>query len=501
MKINLNHTDMKLNIKNMKSTGLFGAFCCTILFFASCSSEQITDDNGNNIQTESGLKLNISKSVFLDTETTESRVTNEGLNTTFSEGDVIGVLVTHNKKNLNLPYKYENGTWTFDSSKGKEFFIKTQAGSLDYVIYYPYSAAADGKTTKDELLEAMPIKEDQSTEENYLASDVLYSEVSTEGTTIVTQLQHARALFSYVSKAKSQTTLSEEIEFDLPELDIQFFDNNDKELKVYKTSEGEYRYIIPASVQGNSISWIYNYKEKVYGDVKDLSQLQENNKYSRIEYVNIGVYDESKAKVGDFYCSSSDNKGYLLPKEYDIAASGHKCIGIVFHVGAGDGDNQNDYSSTKIAENGIKGYVVALNDAGNLQWAKSNEIGINAITEKDRTKWNAFKDLSIVKGQTLDNFPAFSNCVNFSVSSTVESSGWYLPSYAQLDEIFKSKNILKETINKLSDSQFFKEDWYWSSTQSSNANQQALMYYMKDNGGSYDWDKMYGYNVRPVLTF
>ena len=136
----------------MKSTGLFGAFCCAMTLFVSCSSEQIIDGNGNDMHTEGRLILNISKSVFLDTATSESRVTNEGLNTSFNEGDVIGVLVTHNGEKLNLPYKYENGTWTFDRSKDKDFFIKTQAGNLDYIIYYPYSAVADGKTTKADCL-------------------------------------------------------------------------------------------------------------------------------------------------------------------------------------------------------------------------------------------------------------------------------------------------------------------------------------------------------------
>lgn len=493
---------MKLNIKNMKSTGLFGAFCCTIMFFASCSSEQITDDNGNNIQTEGGLKLNISKSVFLDTETTESRVTNEGLNTTFSEGDVIGVLVNHKGEKLNLPYKYENGTWTFDLSKGKEFFIKTQAGSLDYVIYYPYSAAADGKTTKDELLEAMPIKEDQSTEENYLASDVLYSEVSVEGTTVEAQLKHARALFSYViSKAKWQTTLSDEIELDLPELDIQFFDNNDKELKMYKTSQGEYRYIVPAGSQGNSISWIYNYKEKLYGDVKDLSQAQENNKYSRIESVDLGIYDESKAKVGDFYCASSENKGYLLPKEYDIAASSHKCIGIVFHIGAGNGDNQSDYSGTDIYTNGIKGYVVALNDAGNTGWATTEEHALNAITDSDEHKWNGFSNTNIIKNKGTDNYPAFKLCTEFVTDSGDDNSGWYLPSIAQLGKVRDNVNIIRNSFYAIQGAGCIDDttsSYYWSSTQKNGENKQAVFLW----GPYYSaWDKIYGAKVRPVLTF
>ena len=515
---------MKLNIKNMKSTGLFGTFCCAMTLFVSCSSEQIIDGNNNGIQTEGGLKLNISKSVFLDTETPESRVANEGLNTTFSEGDVIGVLVTHNGEKLNLPYKYENGTWTFDNSKGKDFFIKTQTGELDYIIYYPYSASADGKTTKTELLEALPVKEDQSTEENYVASDVLFAECATEGTAITAQLQHARALFSYVSKAKLQTTLSEEIEYNLLELDIQFFDNNDNELKMYKTLQGEYRYIVPAGAQGNSISWIYNYEGKLYGDVKDLSQAKENNKYSMIESVNLGVYDESKAQVGDFYCSSSDNNGYLLPKGYDIASSIHKCIGIVFHIGAGNGDSQNDYSGTEIAANGIKGYVVALNDAHEASgiWGPRTFVSGIESSETYAYSYVGYKNSNIVKnlpayadaevGNSMKSNThwAFKAAIEYPVIAPESTSGWYLPSIGQLTDISKVSDLEKNL--SVAGGKGFKTDLqpnvygavggYWSSSEMKGSD--AWYFCFKDNTQK-AWSKSQDYAapsyVRSVLTF
>ena len=515
---------MKLNIKNMKSTWLFGAFCCAMTLFVSCSSEQIIDGNGNDMHTEGRLILNISKSVFLDTATSESRVTNEGLNTSFNEGDVIGVLVTHNGEKLNLPYKYENGTWTFDSSKDKDFFIKTQAGNLDYIIYYPYSAVADGKTTKAELLDAMPIKEDQSTEENYVASDVLYAEVSTDGTTVTAQLQHARALFSYVSKAKLQTILQENIEYNLPDLNIRFYDSNDKELKMYRTSNGEYRYIVPSGGQGNSISWIYSYEGKLYGDVKDLSQAEENNKYSRIEFFYMGIYDESKAQIGDFYCTSSDNKGYLLPKGYDIASSIHKCIGIVFHIGAGNGDSQNDYSGTEIAANGIKGYVVALNDAHEASGIWGPRDFVSGIESSGTYAYSyvGYKNSNIVKnlpayadaevGNSMksNTYWAFKAAIEYPVIAPESTSGWYLPSIGQLTDISKVSDLEKNL--SVAGGKGFKTDLqpneygavggYWSSSEMKGSD--AWYFCFKDNTQK-AWSKSQDYAapsyVRSVLTF
>lgn len=474
------------------------------LFF-SCSVEKEFTESEN--PTDNTLKLNVTKTEFYTPGSIDTRVTNSGLITSFKEGDIVGVLVSQERKNYNLPYRFVNGKWEYDNTLNSDMFVKNDMNeTLEYIVYYPYSKKADNVTSVEDLAKALPVIEDQSTEENYIVSDVLYKVVLTDKQDITVTLEHLRSLFAYSIKGQFTATVQSvtgSFDITLDNLAGINFYSQGKRIKCFKISDWEYRYIFDSN---RTISWEYEYQNIVYENSQEFQSIEKGNKYTIKESIPYGVYDISKTKVGDLYCvTSGDNPtGFVYPVEaYSSGEDNNsfQCIGVIFHLGVGNGDNQADYTGTDIATNGIKGYVVALKDAGYLQWATSNEIGIKAVTEKDRTKWNAFKDLSIVKSQTLDMFPAFSNCVNFSVSSTVESSGWYLPSYAQLGEIFKSKNILKESFNKLPGSQFFKEDWYWSSTQSSNNNQQALMYYMKDSGASYDWDKQNGYNVRPVLTF
>lgn len=466
--------------------------------FVSCDSEQFSSGTKDDTTTNNVLKLNISRTDFSDMAADDSRVSNSGTSTSFTEGDVIGVLVTQDGENYNLPYRYNGTDWEFDISSDKELFTKTTADELRFILYYPYSTEADGVTTLDGLKTALPVKTDQSSEADYISSDLLYAEVTTAESTVSAEMRHLRALFTYKPKVKFQTTVAEKDNFEsyaLSLADIKFSDDTG-EIKCYKTTDGEYRYIVD---KNNTITWVYDYAGAVYEGKKELV-VTPGTKYATTEFINTSVYDESKAKIGDFYCINGDNKGYVLPLEFDIASSTHTCIGIVFHVGAGSGDSKENYAETSLAFSGIRGYVVALKDAGSFPWASNEDLGGKLLTNKDKQLWIGYLNTKAVQEETLENYPAFNKCVNFDPIAPSGSSGWYLPSCAQLEAIFSQKKTLDKELQNVSGSQLIKEDWYWSSTQSDD-NSQAVMYYLKDNGGTTDWGKPNFYNVRPVLTF
>lgn len=467
--------------------------------FASCDSEQFSSAVKDDTTADNVLKLNISRADFSDMTADDSRVSNSGTSTSFTKDDVIGVLVTQDGKNYNLPYRYNGTNWEFDTSSEKKLFTKTTADeNLTFILYYPYSAKADNVTTLEELKTVFPVKTDQSSEDDYISSDLLYAKVTTAESTVSAKMEHLRALFAYKPKVKFQTTVAGKGGFEsyaLSLADISFSDEAG-EIKCYKTTDGEYRYIVD---EGKTITWVYDYAGAVYEGKKELV-VTPGTKYATTEFINTGVYDESKAKIGDFYCIDSDNKGYVLPQEFDIASSTHTCIGIVFHVGAGSGDSQDNYAGTSLVFSGIRGYVVALKDAGNFPWASNEDLGGKLLTNKDKQLWIGYLNTKAVQEETLENYPAFNKCINFEPIAPSGSSGWYLPSCAQLGAIFSQKKTLDKELQNVSGSQLIKEDWYWSSTQSDNDNQ-AVMYLLKDNGGTTDWGKYYLYNVRPVLTF
>ena len=352
--------------------------------FVSCDSEQFSSGTKDDTTTNNVLKLNISRTDFSDMAADDSRVSNSGTSTSFTEGDVIGVLVTQDGENYNLPYRYNGTDWEFDISSDKELFTKTTADELRFILYYPYSTEADGVTTLDGLKTALPVKTDQSSEADYISSDLLYAEVTTAESTVSAEMKHLRTLFAYKPKVKFQTTVAEGgfESYALSLADISFSDEAG-EIKCYKTTDGEYRYIVD---KDKTITWVYDYAGAVYEGKKEL-EVTSGRKYATTEFINTGVYNESKAKIGDFYCINGDNKGYVLPLEFDIASSTHTCIGIVFHVGAGSGDSQKNYDGTSLASSGIRGYVVALKDAGSFPWASNEDLGGKLLTNKDKQLW------------------------------------------------------------------------------------------------------------------
>lgn len=193
-------------------------------------------------------------------------------------------------------------------------------------------------------------------------------------------------------------------------------------------------------------------------------------------------------QVGDYYFS--DNTCSALPTK-----DGATCIGIVFHVGTGAGDSQENYAGTSLAC--IRGYAVALKDAGSFQWA--TEEGKSTQTDPNENSWNGYSNNQIVKGAGVEKFPAFKACAEFAPAA-LNSSGWYLPSIAQLGEIENNIDILQPMFTAV-EGECLKTDksaWYWSSTQKNSNEGQAVILYGTEYGV---YDKVYETYVRPVLTF
>ena len=193
-------------------------------------------------------------------------------------------------------------------------------------------------------------------------------------------------------------------------------------------------------------------------------------------------------QVGDYYFS--DNTCSALPTK-----DGATCIGIVFHVGTGAGDSQENYAGTSLAC--IRGYAVALKDAGSFSWA--TEEGKSNRTDSNENSWNGYSNNQIVKGVDVEKFPAFKACAEFTPAA-LNSSGWYLPSIAQLGEIRNNIDILQPMFTAV-EGECLKTDgsvWYWSSTQKDSENEKAVILF----GEGYSvWSKIAGAYVRPVLTF
>ncbi|GHV57000.1 hypothetical protein FACS1894182_04770 [Bacteroidia bacterium] len=170
----------------------------SIAILASCAQ-----DGEPFIPTGDALQINVSMAGFTS-GSPETRTTDAGYTTSFATGDQIGVTVILNGeiRHNNLPYKYNGTRWNP---------VADPAGiytGVTYLIYYPYSAAMNGKTSVADIVAAFTPKTDQSAPADYAASDLLTGTSSLSGGSILSiTLTHALALVE-VSLPASATSVT-----------------------------------------------------------------------------------------------------------------------------------------------------------------------------------------------------------------------------------------------------------------------------------------------------
>lgn len=198
-------------------------------------------------------------------------------------------------------------------------------------------------------------------------------------------------------------------------------------------------------------------------------------------------------QVGDYYYSD----GTFSPKYTSDA--GNPCIGIVFKVDAGRGDNKDNYEG-KLPDNIIHGYVVALRNAntGGLKWSTEN---VTTGAGTDPTSFDGYANTRAIQNTGgnafASKYPAASSCVGYTPAAPAGTSGWYLPSGAQIKAFYDVRDLVQEKITTAGGTPMAGAD-YWTSTTKSD-NQRYHIYW---NGGSlYDNNNDGNMNTRAILTF
>lgn len=217
------------------------------------------------------------------------------------------------------------------------------------------------------------------------------------------------------------------------------------------------------------------------------------------------------AQAGDYYYSD----GTWRP-DYTSAKT---CIGIVFKVGAGEGDDISAYDNKLTA---IRGYVVALKDAH----GEAGAWGIRLRRESQlpsessyTSKYNGYANTAAIRtvaeyattdvSKPTENgqYWAFKVASEYSATVLSGSSGWYLPSIGQLADIYNLPD--RAGLFTGADGTDFisgtNDGRYWSSTQ---MNEYDAWYYQFNGkgAGAYGKSKDGGdylnpSYVRAVLTF
>lgn len=287
---------------------------------------------------------------------------------------------------------------------------------------------------------------------------------------------------------------------------------------------------------GSSVVYTLNLSEETVTVTTEANSSWES---AGSEEKTVRFYTADELKAGDYYysdgttsdgglrqsaltndaASGGQTSGMLVGNEYIHEAkspvAGKTCIGIVFYVGEGPGDDVANYVETSLTR--IDGYVVALRDAGNkISWGPTGGgEGLVNVDSKTDTNFNGYANTKKVKELAgFGNYPAFTSAVNYSAGVSLPStaSTWYLPSIAQLRSIYSangtiadsplvSEKMISLNLKKCSGAQTFRAQRYWSSSPY-NAD---IALYMGFYGGDLHLDAKKNlsniYHVRSILTF
>ena len=548
----------------MKTKSIFLFLFLALLCACSSDEEPVTVAQ----QPRSAVELSVSASDFVTYgDAPDTRAADNGATITFENGDRVGVIVLEGSelKGNNLPYVYNGTSWSFDANEnsGKSvYYHDNKATNVTYIVYYPYSADADNVTSIDGergLKSKFTPKEDQQSEDNYRASDLMTwtSGSGNPQKKLSATLTHAYNSISILPEVHYTLDDGKSTNFGSPSLaisDVNFI-MDDKIFYPYAAEDGSYRYILSSSFTG-SVRCFFTLGDETYG--KELTVPSSptpapvNTRYSSTQKISAGAYSLDKARIGDFYCSAENTDGtttgYLIPGEATALPEGTDCLGIVYWLGNIAGDNYNLLDSK--LSSGTHGLVVSLwnladPDNGNpdMYWTYgsyefvkdqlSNAWGndmpsgynfqaadkmqgyINTIALQkyndyvvnytgERTDYGQTSQKRIKPIYALENFKKLH-------SAPSNSSDWYWPSHRELEYVCWGQGYDSETKGRdMLDGQLGKvggttlgSAYYWSSTEYNRFPYSDYAYYVYFSSG---YEGIYykysgAYRVRPLLAF
>lgn len=484
---------------------------------------------GGEQQTEAVLELQVSAGDFAGNGLPATRATDNEKVTSFENGDRIGVIVLDDSGNAlykNIPYKYNDGSWSFDNGNGEgKAACYYHPKARMYIVYYPYSPDADNIKSETGLKGIFRPKVDQRAKADYRASDLMVwtSSPAKAVKTLDAVLQHAYASVSFSPTIKCKLVTGEDLSYVPPGVSDVNFTIGEDVCYPYQAADGSFRHVIPAGASDDDVRFFCTLEGKTYSTTRSLSQTIAGTRYVVTPVIkDLGEYSLDKAKLGDFYCRSNDGStGYLIPGDIPSLTDAQQaaCLGVVLKVGkdnSGDWKDDCDYkqkdSQTPMSD--IHGYVLALNDANNgndCPW-RNNAFGWNLNTNKDKyTGFYGYKNTQIIKkkgedeGSVRDTYSAtYYATENYEslYPAPDNSSGWFLPSAGQCWYWSQNEEILLGNIKKTSENENYSwKSIYWSSSEDDVRHDSNALCLLIRSKNIYDYAKKEYFCVRACLAF
>ena len=537
------------------------------LLLASCQQEELPGMNGASDTTP--LSITVTDGGYALTTSADgsqkaaTRATEDGYRTEFTASDACGLYLVRNGAIV-----YDNVKLTATAGTNGSLIWQPEAGVTlaggmageHYFLYYPYRANMTDKVTasatSDEeffapLISGWQPAADQSTYAAYTASDLMTATgtaVRTNGSISLSFSMTHRMAMAVIEMPKTVYKFNDN---SIPDYVIATTADFGDNAKPCRMADGTYRYIVnSASGTATNITGSYD------GDKKEFtitpSGISAN--FCKTYKVDGATISEKQTtlQMGDYFCKNSDDNWYIIPQE---ATPDGNVIGIVFYAGQHETDQSNylqplTEDGPTIPDGKVHGYVVALTDvhddsSDRLRWEYGpGNVYNKAIDASTSTRdWQGYsnslkfhefvnKNENKEAGWEMKHFPAALACETYGnrmldkdgndangkydwqkpLAAPGNTSGWFLPSYGQLQYLYKNRSVLSarmtEVKNSTPNNYSYKNHikwvstslYYWSSTENSDYSDRAWYVYFYYGYGFGD-SKRYAYCVRAVLAF
>lgn len=497
-------------------------------------------------------------------EKSDTRATENDYTTQFTAGDKIGVFavkdgaIVAEVNNLCLVATTET-----DAGGGSSNLVwKTEGGETPiipagaaYYAYYPWqsdgnitskvdpSATDDATTFFANFISGWTPDTNQGTYTAYTGSDLMIASGTPSGKSLSFSMQHKMALV-VIDLPKTKYKLTNASGKQLPDYTADGVpDTKFNGFTPYRMSDGTYRYLIKPAATNLSGSYTNATSATAEWEFEASITAGQYGKYA----IDSGTIIEKthQLQAGDFFMKD----GTLLGKgETPTDAQQAACIGIVYWVGDITGDNYG-LLDEKFPD-GMHGLVVSLwdmpspdNGNVNMTWTYGgngyvsdwlgSKNGVTCTWSARPEKFSSIQDTEQMQGYAntiaLEEYNKYIESDNDNQNLRVKpvkglatfatthptpesSSGWYWPSVYELKYVCWGQGngegttgkdiILNPQIQKVSGSNSFGSDRYWSSTEGRDSSH--LTWYVGFGSGNMDRNGVKytsPFRVRPLLAF
>lgn len=442
----------------------------SMLLFSACTQDEIMNQANVEKPITDGILSIGSVKVDDFIENTESRVINDSKTVTFeagtnindANGDELGILLIDEsgKAYANVAFKYvnENGENKWLNKTNEYYSSKIKKA----IAYFPYTEITEDLPSSIEELKQIFLSKDVSFEEK----DLLVSETTEfHAASMDINFTHAFSMLTFSAEATTTTSNGSEITYPLQLSDVAFSIGDN--LYTPELVNGKYVCLIDnETLAKDEFRYFYTANNTPY--VKTVSNetpltLEANKSYSFPCPINTG--EGTAMAAGDFYCVSSDDV-LVLPGSAAGIPEGWTCKGIVFHVmDSSDSGSGNEWSTfltnNQLTEadlpgyNGKHGLVVSLTTGEPLGIKNENKADIESAYTTAGANANLYQSKdelcgyilskALLNSNTLTNiFTALDNHKSENIANT---TGWYCPSYQELENLMNELTIINQQMN------------------------------------------------------